>query len=67
MIQTEGALSVKLDQRGKHVCFRAGSAPVTLSSASQRVYFRNGRDDPINLGKEGFLAISESMNMVDVI
>ncbi len=54
MIQAEGALSVKLDQRGKHVCFRAGSAAITLSSASQRGYLMNNRDDSNNLGKEGF-------------
>ena len=58
---------MKFDQRGKPVCFRAGSAPIALSSASQRGYFNNSRDDPINLGKEGLLAISESMSMMDFI
>jgi len=41
------------------VCFRAGSATTTLASACQRGYFINSRDDPFNLGKEGFLAIFE--------
>ena len=58
---------MKFDQRGKPMCFRAGSAPIALPSASQRSYFNNSRDDPINLGKEGFLAISESMSMMDLI
>ena len=61
--QTEGALFVKFDQRGKHVCFRAGSVAVTLASTCQRGYLINRRDDPYNLGKEGFLAISGSMGL----
>ena len=58
---------MKSDQRGKPMFFRAGSAPIALSSAIQRGYFNNSRDDPIKLGKEGFLAISESMSMMDLI
>ena len=58
---------MKFDQRGKPVCFRAGSASVALKSASQRGYFNNSRDDQISLGKEGFLAISERMSMMDLI
>ena len=56
-------MSVKLDQRGKHVCFRASSAAVTLASACQRGYLMNKRDDSFNLGKEGFLAILRSMSI----
>ena len=61
--QTEGALFVNWDQRGKDVCFRTGSAADTLVSASQRVYLINSRDDPFDLGKEGFLAILRSMSI----
>jgi hypothetical protein len=66
-MQMEGALLMKFDQQGKHVCFRAGSAAVTLSSTSQRGYLMNRRDDSINLGKEGFLAILESISEVNVV
>ena len=58
---------MKFDQRRKPVCFRAGSASVALSAASQRDYFNNSRDDEINFGKEGHLANSESMSMMDLI
>ena len=61
--QTEGALFVKWDQRGKDVCFRAGSAADTLASTRQRGYLINSRDDSFALGKEGFLAISRSMSL----
>ena len=55
---------MKFDQRGKPVCFRAGSASVALSTASQRGYFNNSRADEINFGKVGHLAGLESMSMV---
>lgn len=45
------------------MCFRAGSAADTLTSARQRGYITNKRDDSFNLGKEGFLAISGSMGI----
>ena len=47
---------MKFDQRGKPVCFRAGSASVTLSAANQRDYFNNSHADEINFGKVGHLA-----------
>ena len=58
---------MKFDQRGKPVCFRAGSASVTLSTAIQRGYFNNSRADEIKFGKVGHLASSESMSMVYLI
>ena len=61
--QTEGALFVKWDQRGKDVFLRTGSASDTLASACQRGYLINRRDDSFNLGKEGFLAILRSMSI----
>ena len=45
------------------MCFRAGSAADTLTSARQRVYLINSRDDSFDLGKEGFLAILRSMSI----
>lgn len=58
---------MKFDQRGKPVCFRAGSASVALEAASQCGYFNNSRDDKINFGIEGYLANSESMSMMELI
>ena len=58
---------MKFDQHGKPMCFRAGSASVALSAASQHDYFNNSRADEINFGKVGHLASLESMSMVHLI
>ena len=62
--RTNGGSAVRRNGTStEKTCASALAATTTLASARQRSYFINSRDDPFNLGKEGFLAILRSMSI----